>query len=173
MVYTRTLLSCYMTRPLTTCSKATCICHYECNAGNTNLCDSIKARSLVKSIMQTWMQCCNTMVKAVSACHVHLHGGLIFESIFSPRLALDCSQEQFEEWVETHWQHEKTMYTKIHNCIKYIQITPWAPDIKTFYDHIVGKLVLFHNTPDQSMEHVIHSRVVKYNKRWDMTKSSS
>jgi len=119
-----------------------------------------------------WMQRCNVLVKTVSDLHVHFYGGLIFESIFSPRLAIDCSQEQLEDWVEKHWQNEKPMYTKIHNCIEYIQIRPWASDIKTFYDHIVEKLVLFHNTIDQSMEDVIHSRITKYNIRWDMKKAN-
>jgi len=61
------------------------------------------------------------------------------------------------------------MYTKMHDCIKYIQITPWAPDIKTFYDQIVGK----HNNKNISIEHVINSRTMQYNLRWDMKKQSS
>jgi len=119
------------------------------------------------------MKTCGILVKRVTNFHIDGYQCLIFESIFSPSLALDCNQKEFEYWVEKHWQDEKSMYTKIHDCIKYTQITPWAPDVKNFYDKIVEKLVLFHNKTNKSIEDVINSRITQYNLRWDMKKQPS
>jgi hypothetical protein len=119
------------------------------------------------------MKCCEILVRKVTTFYILGFCSLIFESIFSKNCELECSQGQFEYWVEKHWQDEKPMYNKIHNCIKYSQIKPWAPDIKAFYDQIVGKLVLFHNNQNTSMEDVINSRITKYNTRWDMKNASA
>jgi len=162
-----------MPSQLNSCKKKTCICHCKGNVSNIVLCDSIQIMPEVSCILVTWMESCNILVRKVTDFQVHGYKCLIFESIFSPSLALDCNQKEFEYWVEKHWQDEKPTYTKIHDCIKYTQIRPWAPDIKTFYDKIVGKLVLFHNKTNQSMEYVINSRIKQYNARWDMKKQPS
>ena len=176
-----------MPSQLICCKKKTCICHCKGNISNIVLCDSIQIRPEVSCILVTWMESCNILVKKVTKFHISGYQCLIFESIFSPSLALDCNQKEFEYWVEKHWQNEKPMYTKIHDCIKYTQITPWTLDVKEFYDKIVEKLVLFHNKTDKivgnfvlfhnktdkNMEDVITSRITQYNVRWDMKKQPS
>ena len=162
-----------MPSQLTSCKKTTCICHYKGNTPNIILCDSIQIKPEVSCILVTWMKSCDILVRKVTNFHIHGYKCLIFESIFSPSLALDCNQKEFEYWVEKHWQDEKPMYTRIHDSIKYTQITPWAPEVKTFYDKIVEKLVLFHNKTNKSMDDVINSRITQCNLRWDMKKESS
>ena len=58
---------------------------------------------------------------------------------------------------------------KIICAQKYTQITPWAPDVKKFYDKIVEKL----DKTNKSIEDVINSRITQYNSRWDMSSRSS